>query len=439
MMNFEFIINILADFRRGSMTIQEGATEQSWDITKNEVNIQEIQKAKVRLAPHVPVTPVSRSLHNTDSIGNDVFFKLENFNISGSFKIRGAGNALLSSSETGAHGEVVAASAGNHAQGVAYMSRLLGRKAKIYMPERTPIVKIAATKSHGAEVILKGQVYDDAYAAALEYQSQSGATLVHAFADAAVINGQGTVGLELLDQISNLGVVVVPIGGGGLIGGVACALKSMRPEIKIIGVQTKSFPSMKSSMAAKKITGCTSGMTLADGIAVKRPSSRTLSLANHYIDDILLVSDDEIAAAIMSLMEKDHVLAEGAGAASVAALQVHSEHLKSIASGKPICCIVSGGNIDVPLVGRIANRGLIATGRMMRLTVRIPDRPGQLAEILNAIGRTGANLIDLRHNRHFGALYYSDVDVEIDLETMDFKHQSIIKSRLDEMKLHYTI
>jgi threonine dehydratase len=421
------------------MSFQEGAAPQSWDITKNEVNLEEIQRAKARLAPYVPVTPVSRSLYNTDALGVETYFKLENFNISGSFKIRGAGNALLAGSEQGAVGEVIAASAGNHAQGVAYMARLLGRRARIFMPERTPIVKVAATKSHGADVVLTGQVYDDAYAAALEYQATSKATLVHAFADAAVINGQGTVGLELLDQIKNPGVIIVPIGGGGLIGGVGCALKSKRPDLKIIGVQTKAFPAMKSSLAADKITGSTSGMTIADGIAVKRPSIRTLSLAKHYIDDILLVTDDEIAAAIMSLMEKDHILAEGAGAASVAALQVHSEKLRDLAGGRSVCCIVSGGNIDVPLVGRIANRGLIATGRMMRFTVRMPDRPGQLAELLNALGRTGANLIDLRHNRHFGALYYSDVDVEIDLETMDFKHQSLIKKTLDDMRLHYTM
>jgi threonine dehydratase len=176
-------------------------------------------------------------------------------------------------------------------------------------------------------------------------------------------------------------------------------------------------------------------MTIADGIAVKRPSSRTLSLAQHYIDEILLVSDDEIAAAIMSLMEKDHLLAEGAGAAAVAALQVYRDRLVEVASGRPICCVISGGNIDVTLVGRIATRGLVATGRMMRFTVRMADRPGQLAELLKALGNTGANLIDLRHNRHFGALYYSDVDVELDLETTDFAHQDLIKSTLDSMNL----
>jgi threonine dehydratase len=419
------------------MTIQDDSLPLDWKITDSEVNLQEIQAAKVRIQRHVPVTPVTRSLFNSDRLGAGVFFKLENFNITGSFKIRGAGNALLSDQSRDSKSQVIAASAGNHAQGVAYMARLLGRKATIFMPERTPMVKVVATKSHGAEVILTGAVYDDAFQAALEFKTKNGGTLVHAFADAAVINGQGTVGLEIIDQLPNVGVVVVPIGGGGLIGGIGCAVKAARPGIKVIGVQTKSFPAMKESLAAGKIVGTTSGMTIADGIAVKRPSSRTLSLAQHYVDDILLVNDDDIAAAIMSLMEKDHVLAEGAGAAGVAALQVYSEKLKELAGGKDICCVVCGGNIDVTLLGRIANRGLIATGRMMRLTVRMADRPGQLAELLQAIGKTGANLIDLRHNRHFGALYYSDVDVEIDLETIDFTHQDLIKQTLTKMGMRY--
>lgn len=419
------------------MTIQDETLPQDWKITDSEVNLQEIRAAKARIQKYVPITPVTKSLFNSDRLGAEVFFKLENFNITGSFKIRGAGNALLSERPDDTKTHVIAASAGNHAQGVAYMARLLGRRATIFMPERTPMVKVVATKSHGAEVVLTGAVYDDAFHAALEFKAKRGGTLIHAFADAPVINGQGTVGLEIIDQVPNIGVVVVPIGGGGLIGGIGCAVKALRPDIKVIGVQTKSFPAMKESLAAGKIVRTTSGLTIADGIAVKRPSARTLSLAQHYVDEILLVNDDDIAAAIMSLMEKDHVLAEGAGAAGVAALQVYADKLRLLAGDKDICCVICGGNIDVTLLGRIANRGLIATGRMMRLTVRMADRPGQLAELLQAIGKTGANLIDLRHNRHFGALYYSDVDVEIDLETIDFEHQDLIKKTLGNMGLHY--
>jgi threonine dehydratase len=421
------------------MAINEGTPPLNWDITKSEVNVDEIRAAKARIAHYVPATPVTKSLFNTDKLGIDVLYKLENFNISGSFKIRGAANALLSRNKDVSITEVIAASAGNHAQGVAYIARLLGIKARIFMPERTPIVKVSATRGHGAQVILTGNVYDDAFAAASAYQEASGGLLVHAFADAAVINGQGTAGLEILEQLPDIGAIIIPIGGGGLAGGISCVAKALRPDIKLIGVQTDAFPAMKQSVAAGKITGATSGMTIADGIAVKRPSPRTLSLAMHYLDEILLVSDDEIAAAIMSLMEKDHVLAEGAGAAGVAALQVHSNYIKKLSNGKPVCCVISGGNIDVTLVGRIASRGLITTGRMMRLTVRMPDRPGQLAELLKALGHTGANLIDLRHNRHFGALYYSDVDVEIDLETTDFNHQELIKSTLDNLKMKYSL
>jgi threonine dehydratase len=421
------------------MTIQDNSRPQDWKITDTEINLQEIRAAKGRIEKYVPVTPVTKSLSNSQRLGVSVFFKLENFNITGSFKIRGAGNALLSNSAGDKASTVIAASAGNHAQGVAYMARLLGRKATIFMPERTPMVKVVATKSHGADVILTGAVYDDAYQAAVEYRDKHGGTIVHAFADASVINGQGTVGLEIIDQLSNVGAVVVPIGGGGLIGGIGCAVKALRPDIKVIGVQTKSFPAMKESLAAGRIVGTTSGMTIADGIAVKRPSPRTLSLAQRYVDDILLVNDDEIAAAIMSLMEKDHVLAEGAGAAGVAAIQVYGSQIAAMANKKDVCVVICGGNIDVTLLGRIANRGLIATGRMMRMTVRMPDRPGQLAELLRALGNTGANLIDLRHNRHFGALYYSDVDVEIDLETIDFNHQDLIKKTLDKLGMHYQV
>jgi threonine dehydratase len=421
------------------MTTLNTASPQDWKITESEVNLQEIQAARTRIQAHVPVTPVTKSLFNSDRMGSGVFFKLENFNITGSFKIRGAGNALLSDQNSKENTRVIAASAGNHAQGVAYMARLLGRPATIFMPERTPMVKVVATKSHGAEVVLTGSVYDDAFQAAIEFKKQNGGTLIHAFADAAVINGQGTVGLEILEQLPNTGIVVIPIGGGGLIGGVGCAVKTLRPEIKVIGVQTKSFPAMKQSLASGKIIETSASNTIADGIAVKRPSPRTLALAQHYVDDIVLVNDDEIAAAIMSLMEKDHILAEGAGAAGVAAIQVYSQQIKQMADGKDICCVICGGNIDVKLLGRISNRGLIATGRMMRLTVRMPDRPGQLAELLQVIGNTGANLIDLRHNRDFGALYYSDVDVEIDLETVDFPHQELIKETLSKMKLSFQI
>lgn len=406
---------------------------QSWDITKNEVNLKEIQLAAERIADIVPATPVTRSLHQSEVTGMNVWYKLENFNVTGSFKIRGAANALRSTPSAELKRGVVAASAGNHAQGVAYVSRMLGVNAKIYMPERTPINKVSATRGHGATVILTGALYDDAYAAALEEQRVSQSLLVHAFGDVAVINGQGTAGLELLNQIPDLGAVVIPIGGGGLCGGIASAIKTLSPQVKIIGVQTASFPSMKEAISTKLAKPVPAGLTIADGIAVKRPSPRTLSLALHYLDDLVIVTEDEIAAAIMGLMEKDHVLAEGAGAASVAALLKLPSSIKNQIGNAPICSVVSGGNIDVTLLSRIATRGLIASGRLMQVKVRTKDQPGQLAEILKELSKTGANLIEVKHHRNFGAMYYSDVEIELELETTNFDHQLQIRNKLIEM------
>jgi threonine dehydratase len=406
---------------------------QSWETTKQEVNLQEIQRASERIRDIVPPTPVTRSLFQSQLNGLNVWFKLENFNVTGSFKIRGAANALRSAKAEDLKRGVVAASAGNHAQGVAYVSKILGVPAKIFMPERTPINKVSATRGYGATVILRGALYDDAYAAAIEEQKATNTLLVHAFGDTAVINGQGTAGLELMGQISDLGALVVPIGGGGLCGGMACAIKSLSPHVKIIGVQTTSFPSMKQAITTKLAKPVPAGLTIADGIAVKRPSSRTLALGLHYIDELILVSEDEIAAAIMSLMEKDHLLAEGAGAASVAALQKLTPELKKSIGTKPVCAVVSGGNIDVTLLSRIAARGLIASGRLMQIKVRTKDQPGQLAEILKEVSKTGANLIEVKHHRNFGAMYYSDVEIELELETTNFEHQEQIKKTLVQM------
>ncbi len=411
---------------------------QDWEITKNEVNYQEILAAQARIQSIVPKTPVTKSIFNSNRFGLDIWFKLENFNVTGSFKIRGAANALRLQNVKDLGKGVIAASAGNHAQGVAYVSKLMGVPATIYMPERTPMVKVEATKGHGAQVVLHGALYDDAFASAIQHQKERGGLLVHAFADTAVINGQGTAGLEILEQIPDLGAVIVPIGGGGLIGGIAAAIKAVRPSTLVIGVQTEAFPSMQVALKEKKIVPVPAGLTIADGIAVKRPYPRTLSLAMHYLDDLIVVSENEIAAAIMSLMEKDHMLAEGAAATTVAALPLIQQKYGSQLQGSKVCCVISGGNIDVTLLSKIATRGLIASGRMMRILVRTKDQPGQLADILKALGQAGANLIELRHNRTFGSMYYSDVDVEIELETVDFAHQQSILAKLDSLGIRHS-
>jgi threonine dehydratase len=403
-----------------------------------EVNLQTIEEAEARIAQIVPATPVTKSLTLSSDCGRPVWLKMESFNLSGSFKIRGAANALIRNQDAARAQGVVAASAGNHAQGVAYISKLLGIKSRIFMPERTPIVKVEATRRFGANVVLTGHVYDDAYKAAVASMEKDGGVFVHPFADADVVNGQGTVGLEIMRQIQNLGIVVIPIGGGGLASGIGCAIKSINSSVKIIGVQTKSFPSMRVSLAAHSPTEVPPSLTIADGIAVKRPSERTLRLVEKYVDDIVEVDDSEIAGAIMNLMEKDHLLAEGAGAVSVAALQKITTMFEKMPAEKSICCIISGGNIDVTLLGRIAARGLIASGRMMRLHVTTKDVPGRLAETLAAISRTGANLIEVRHNRNFGALYYSDVDIEIELETSNFAHQRQVVQCLKDIGINPT-
>lgn len=405
-------------------------------MEKVQVNLQEIKNAAHRIEKIVPGTPIKQSLFLSDRHGIPVFLKLENLNLSGSFKIRGAANALLSLTPDDLKRGVVAASAGNHAQGVAYISRLLNVHATIFMPERTPLVKVESTRSLGAKVVLTGQLYDDAYAAATKFQQTTGAAFIHPFADEKIINGQGTCGLEIFNSCPNLGLVLVAIGGGGLAAGVATALKALSPHVKVVGVQSKAFPSMKNSIAAGTIQAVPASTTIADGIAVKKPSPLTFNLLKDLLDDVVTVSDDQIAASIMELIEKDHMLAEGAGAASVSALHALDAYKKDLA-GKSVCAIVSGGNIDVNLFNRITVRGLVHTGRMMRLIVRTEDRPGRLAEILNILGSAGANLLDVRHNRSFGALYYSDVDIEIDLETSSFTHQGEIRSALEKAAIAY--
>lgn len=399
---------------------------QPWDETSREVNLQEIQLAKKRIEDIVKPTPVVQSIFYSSKFHAPIWFKLENFNVTGSFKIRGAANALRLCNEEQLKLGVVAASAGNHAQGMAYVSKMLGVKCTIFMPLRTPLNKVTATRSHGAEVILVGDVYDDAFSEAISFSNKHGSRIIHAFSDAEVINGQGTAGLELLDQIPNLASVIVPIGGGGLAGGMSTAIKTLRPDVKIIGVQAKSFPSMRTALNTKLAQAISPLPTIADGIAVKRPSPRTLSIAMKYLDDVLLVSEDEIAAAIMNLMEKDHVLSEGAGAVGVAALSEIFSKYPNIGQDGPVCVVISGGNIDVSLVSKIAGRGLIASGRMMQLRVVAKDQPGQLAEILRLLSSSGANLIEVRHFRTFGSTYYSDVEIELEIETIDFPHQKRI-------------
>lgn len=404
----------------------------------SDVSIAKIREAMIRIRPTVPCSAVKESMFLERRVGVRTLLKLENLNLSGSFKIRGALNALLQIPKADLAKGIIAASAGNHAQGVAYACRLVGAKATIFMPVRAPLVKAEATRELGADVRLVGLNYDEASQAALEFQKQTQGVFVHGFDDPAVINGQGTIGLEILDQVPDLGMILLSIGGGGLIGGVAHAIKSLRPDVKVIGVQTTAFPAMHRSFKDGRYVTCATGSTIADGIAIKHPSERTFKLIEQYVDDILLVDEESIASAVMDLMEWEHMLAEGAGAAPVAALLKMDPKVLQDLRGRPVACVISGGNIDVNLLKRIIPNGLKYSGRLFRIAVRILDRPGRLAELLNLVGRTGANLQEVQHNRLFGAVGYEDVEVNLDLETTNQAHQEEVMCALTEGKFKFT-
>lgn len=403
-----------------------------------DVTAKEITEAQARIAPHVPSTPVLPSVFLSQASGIEVFLKLENLNISGSFKIRGATNALLLEAKNNLERGVVAASAGNHAQGVAHVCRTLKCKSTIFMPERTPLVKVEATRMMGATVVTTGQVFDDAYQAARAFADEQKAVFIHPYADARVIAGQGTVGLELHYQVPFLDAVIVPIGGGGLISGIACALKAKNPNIKIFGVQTEAFPSMKLSFEGKEVKNVKHGVTIADGIAVKSVADLNKELIKQFVDEIYLVDDEEIAAAIMDLVEKNHLLAEGAGAASIACFLKHHDAFKA-AGIKKIACIVSGGNIDITLLTRIADRGLIFSGRLSRLKMTLQDKPGALASLLNVISSAGANVSEIYHNRIFSTSHYSDVEVEAVVETSNHMHRNELFAVLKNHQVDFQV
>lgn len=404
-----------------------------------QLTLQDIRDAQTRIRPIVEASPVKESFFLEKRTGVRTFLKLENMNLSGSFKIRGACNAVRKMSAAELQKGIVAASAGNHAQAVAWATRMVGARATIYMPERTPLVKAEGTRELGADVRLGGDSYDDAFQAATTHVEREGGILLHAFSNLDVIAGQGTMGLELLTQIADLKLVLVAIGGGGMASGVACALKELKPDITVIGVQCEAFPAMSRSFAGKTLISCAAGRTIADGIAVKTPTALTHELISKYLDDVVTVDEDAIASSVMDLMERDHTLAEGAGAVSVAALhKLPGQRLAAIGKGA-VACVVSGGNIDVNLLSRIIPNGMKYSGRFMRIQCRIPDRPGRLADLLNLLGKTGANLLDVHHNRLLGSIGFEDVEVLMDLETIDAKHQDVIRETLSRSKFKFSV
>ena len=384
------------------------------------VTLQDIEAAQQRLGDAVYRSPCSRSERFKDlSDCAALYFKLENLQRTGAFKERGALNKLLHlTPEERARG-LIAASAGNHAQGLAYHSGRQGLSTTIVMPERTPIIKVTRTRSYGATVVLHGSNFDEAYAEALRIQAREHRVFVHPFDDPLVMAGQGTIGLELLEQCPQMDVVVVPIGGGGLISGVACALKETNPRIKIVGVQVSAIASMKASVDAGRLVELAAGTTIADGIAVKRPGEYTFAAVRRYVDDIVTVDEEELSNAILLLLEREKTVTEGAGAVGLAALL--NGKIPS-ARGRKVVVLLSGGNIDVNLVSRIIERGLVKGGRLVRLVVRMPDRPGMLARLTAEIAQQGANVVEIYHNRAFSKAGLGEVAVEVTLETRGRPH-----------------
>lgn len=392
------------------------------------VTLEDIQKARQVIQSLINLTPCDYSKSATDLLGSEVYLKLENTQKTGSFKIRGASNKVISLTAEDRKKGVIACSAGNHAQGVALSSSLNGVKSIIVMPENAPIAKIEATKHYGAEVILKGAMFDEAKEYAYQLAREKGYVFVHPFEDEKVIAGQGTIGLELLEQIPGLDTVVVPIGGGGLISGIAIAVKSLHPHIKVIGVQTAAVSTMAQLFHTQKYTALEHpASTLADGIAIKQPSQVMYeSFISKYIDEVVTVSEDEIAEAIVFLLERAKTVAEGSGAVALAA-----GLSKKLKLGKKTCFLICGGNIDLNIVADIIDRGQIQRGRLCELSVIVPDVPGSLSRLTKILAEHRANVLEVHHDRLRHGLSLKETRIDFVIETTSHSHIEKIISNLE--------
>lgn len=366
---------------------------------------------KVLLPTHLIYSPIF-----SEESGNQIYIKPENLQKTGAFKIRGAYNKINKLTEEEKKRGVIASSAGNHAQGVAYAARELGIKAVIVMPKTTPLIKVQSTKKYGAEVVLYGDVYDDAYQKAKELEAQEGYVFVHPFDDIDVLEGQGTIALEILEEMPDAEVIVVPIGGGGLISGIAAAAKMIKPEIKIIGVEPSGAASATEALKKNKVVTLPEANTIADGTAVKRIGDLTFNCIKQYVDEVVTVDDYELTEAFLLLAEKHKIIAENSGILPLAALKKLSER------GKKVVPVVSGGNIDVLMISSMINKGLISRDRIFNFAVSIPDRPGELAKITHIIADVGANIVKLAHNQFKNLSRFRDKEVLITVETNGTDH-----------------
>jgi threonine dehydratase len=391
------------------------------------LTIQAVRDARQRIRDSIYLSPFVRSETFSQLTGNSIFFKLDNLQMTGAFKERGALNKILLLTEDERRRGVIAASAGNHAQAVAYHAAKRGISAEICMPLTTPITKVAATRGYGAEVVLVGANYDETCQEAMRRCQERNLTFIHPFDDEAVIAGQGTIGLEMLEVANDLDAVVIPVGGGGLIAGVACAVKETNPKIKVIGVQTSKLPSMKAALEKHKLVTLPANKTIADGIAVRRAGEITFPLAEKYVDDIVTVDDEEIANAILVLLEKEKTLTEGAGAVAAAAVL----NKKVPLHGKKLGVLISGGNIDVTLLSRIIERGLVKDGRLLRIRIHLPDHPGALQRLATVIAEHKANIIETRHDRAYYGVVLGDTVIDITMETRGPEHIVEIEAGLD--------
>jgi len=385
----------------------------SKSINNLSISLADVQAARERLRGSIYYSPCAHSQVLSAQTGQQIYLKLENLQMTGSFKERGALNRITTLSPEQAKRGVVAASAGNHAQGVAYHATKRGIRALIVMPLATPLVKVTATRGFGAEVVLHGANYDEACDEALRICMAEEMTFIHPFDDPLVMAGQGTIGLELLEQVPDLQAVAVPIGGGGLIGGIACAIKESRPDIRVIGVQTSRLPSMAAAIEQHGPVTLESATTIADGIAVRRAGDVTFPVVQKYVDEIVTVDEDEVASAILVLLEREKTLAEGAGATALAALI----QKKTTLTDERTAVIVTAGNIDVTLLSRIIERGLVQDGRMIRLRIHLLDKPGALAELTKLIASHRANIVDTLYNRAYYGVNLGNTAIDITLET----------------------
>lgn len=392
------------------------------------ISLADVQAARTRIRESIRITPAAYSENLSRETGNTILLKLETFHVTGSYKERGALNGMLTMSPQQRARGVMAASAGNHAQGIAYHARHLGIRATIFMPVYTPLVKMSATRNWGAEVILHGENFDEASAEAQRCAQETGASFLHAFNDPAVIAGQGTIGLELLDQIPDVEAVVVPVGGGGLIAGVACAIKESHPAVRVIGVEPAALPSMTRALAAHGPVDLPPAATIADGVAVRRVSDLTFEAAAKYVDELVTVDDEEIAIAILRLLEKQKLMAEGAGAVGLAALLQAKTSLR----GKRTAVLITGGNIDVTLLAHIIERGLVKDGRLVRLRVTLSDHPGGLERLAGMIARERANIVQAVHDRTFFGVNLGNAQIDITVETRGADHAAALMKALTQ-------